>query len=91
MTNVSRAKIKRIPIIFSHYLGRAGEETQGKPCVRWQKGPKIGYLLIHSCEGWANFQLYWWLAMRKGFRYDHEQSEASWQKEGERRRYKYPA
>jgi hypothetical protein len=53
MTNVSRAKIKRIPIIFSHYLGRAGEETQGKPCVRWQKGPKIGYLLIRSCEGWA--------------------------------------
>jgi hypothetical protein len=53
MTNVSRAKIKRIPIIFSHYFGRAGEETQGKPCVRWQKGPKIGYLLIRSCEGWA--------------------------------------
>jgi hypothetical protein len=57
MTNVSRAKIKRSLIIFSHYFGRAGEEIQGKPYVRWQKGPKIGYLLIRSCEGWVSSPL----------------------------------
>ena len=35
------------------------------------------------------FQFSWWLAHRKGFRYDYEQSEASWMEAGERRSYKY--
>lgn len=33
----------------------------------------------------------WWLALRKGFRYDYERREASWMEGGERRTYKYPA
>jgi hypothetical protein len=37
------------------------------------------------------FQYSWWLALRKGFRYDYERSEASWLEKGERRTYKYPA
>ncbi len=51
MTNESPIKIKIKTKTFSHYFGCAGEETQRKPCVRWQKGPKNGYLLIPSCEG----------------------------------------
>jgi hypothetical protein len=37
------------------------------------------------------FQYSWWLALRKGFRYDDERREASWLEAGERRKYKYPA
>jgi hypothetical protein len=37
------------------------------------------------------FQYSWWLALRKGFRYDYERCEASWLVAGERRTYKYPA
>jgi hypothetical protein len=37
------------------------------------------------------FQYSWWLALRKGFHYDYERSEASWFEAGERRTYKYPA
>ena len=37
------------------------------------------------------FQLSWWLALRRGFRYDYERCEASWLEAGERRTYKYPA
>ena len=36
------------------------------------------------------FQYSWWLALRKGFRYDCERREASWMEAGERRTYKYP-
>src|SRR5205814_931767 len=36
------------------------------------------------------FQFSWWLALRKGFRYDYHRSEASWMEAGERRTYKYP-
>src|SRR5688500_8677767 len=36
------------------------------------------------------FQYSWWLALRKGFRYDPERLEASWMEAGERRSYKYP-
>jgi hypothetical protein len=35
-------------------------------------------------------QFSWWLALRKGFRYDYDQREASWDEAGERRSYKYP-
>ena len=34
-------------------------------------------------------QFSWWLALRKGFQYDYERSEASWIEAGERRTYKY--
>jgi hypothetical protein len=51
MTNVSLAKSKRRTIIFSHYFGHAGEETQEKTGARRQISPKNGYLLIRSCEG----------------------------------------
>jgi hypothetical protein len=37
------------------------------------------------------YQYSWWLARRKGFRYDYERREASWLEGGERRTYKYPA
>lgn len=37
------------------------------------------------------FQLSWWLALRRGFRYDCERCEASWLEAGERRTYRYPA
>jgi hypothetical protein len=37
------------------------------------------------------FRYSWWLARRKGFRYDYEGREASWMDGGERRTYKYPA
>lgn len=37
------------------------------------------------------FQLSWWLALRRGFRYDYERCEASWLEGSERRTYKYPA
>ena len=37
------------------------------------------------------FRYSWWLALRKGFRYDYARREASWMDEGERRTYKYPA
>ena len=37
------------------------------------------------------FQYSWWLALRKGFRYDDARCEASWFEAGERRTYKYPA
>jgi hypothetical protein len=36
-------------------------------------------------------QLSWWLALRRGFRYDAERREASWLEAGERRTYKCPA
>jgi hypothetical protein len=36
------------------------------------------------------FQFSWWLARRKGFRYDYDRCEASWLEQGERRTYKYP-
>jgi hypothetical protein len=39
----------------------------------------------------ALFRYSWWLALRKGFRYDHERREASWLESGERRTYKYTA
>jgi hypothetical protein len=39
----------------------------------------------------ALFQYSWWLALRKGFRYDHDRREASWIEGGERRTYKYAA
>ena len=35
-------------------------------------------------------QFSWWLALRKGFKYDYERCEASWIEAGERRTYKYP-
>jgi hypothetical protein len=35
------------------------------------------------------FQYSWWLALKRGFRYDYKQSEASWVEAGERRRFKY--
>jgi hypothetical protein len=35
------------------------------------------------------FAYSWWLAARKGFRYDYERREASWMEAGERRTYKY--
>jgi hypothetical protein len=35
-------------------------------------------------------QLSWWLALRKGFKYDYERCEASWMEAGDRRTYKYP-
>lgn len=34
-------------------------------------------------------QFSWWLALRKGFHYDHDLSEASWMESGQRRTYKY--
>ena len=37
------------------------------------------------------FQYSWWLALRKGFRYDYERREASWMEGGERRTYQSPA
>lgn len=37
------------------------------------------------------FQYSWWLALRRGFRYDYERREASWLEQGERRTYKYTA
>ncbi|MFL5330499.1 MAG: hypothetical protein ACJ8C4_16470 [Gemmataceae bacterium] len=37
------------------------------------------------------FQLSWWLALRRGYRYDVERCEASWLEVGQRRTYKYPA
>jgi hypothetical protein len=36
------------------------------------------------------FQFSWWLALRKGFRYDDDRCEASWMEAGERLTYKYP-
>jgi hypothetical protein len=36
------------------------------------------------------FQLSWWLAARRGFRYDAERSESSWIEAGEKRTYKWP-
>ena len=36
------------------------------------------------------FQFSWWLALRKGLRYDHERCVASWMEAGVRREYKYP-
>ncbi len=35
-------------------------------------------------------QYSWWLALRKGYSYDHQCCEASWLDAGERRTYKYP-
>jgi hypothetical protein len=54
MTNASLGEIKLKPNSFSHYFGHSGEETPEKPHARGQNGPEIGYLLIHSCEGWVN-------------------------------------
>lgn len=39
----------------------------------------------------ALFHYSWWLARRKGFRYDFERREASWTEGGERRTYKHTA
>lgn len=59
---------------------------------------------LHSAELWLFavpfgigvisemlFQFSWWLALRKGFHFDYERSEASWREADERRTYKYPA
>src|SRR5262249_15709807 len=35
-------------------------------------------------------QCSWYLALRKGFKYDYERCEASWMDAGERQTYKYP-
>jgi hypothetical protein len=37
------------------------------------------------------FQYSWRLALKKGFRFDYERSEASWVEAGQRRTYRYPA
>jgi hypothetical protein len=36
------------------------------------------------------FQFSWQLALHRGFRYDHQSCEASWDEAGERRKYRYP-
>lgn len=38
----------------------------------------------------AMFQFSWWLALRRGWRYDCEAREASWLEGGERRTYRSP-
>ena len=35
------------------------------------------------------YQYSWWMALRRGFKYDYERREASWMEAGERRTYKY--
>jgi hypothetical protein len=35
-------------------------------------------------------QVFWWLALRKGFKYDYERHESSWVEAGERQTYRYP-
>jgi hypothetical protein len=39
--------------------------------------------------GWILYRLSWVVAHRRGFHYDHESREASWQEDGQRRTYKY--
>ena len=53
----------------------------------WVLAPPLGLGVVSE----ALFQYSWWLALRKGFRYDYERREASWSESGERRTYKYTA
>jgi hypothetical protein len=39
----------------------------------------------------VSYQYSWYLALRKGFHFDDERSEASWTDAGERQTYKWPA
>lgn len=51
----------------------------------------LGVPFVPGFIGEALFQYSWWLAYKKGFRYDYETREASWLEEGERRIYKWKA
>ena len=50
----------------------------------WLLVPPLGLGVVSE----ALFQYSWWLALRKGFRYDYERREASWLEQGEIRTYK---
>ena len=65
---------------------------------RWFTGtfrPSLWWLLVVpfaiGIVSEVLFQYSWWLALRRGFRYDCEHREASWLEAGERRMYKYTA
>lgn len=51
----------------------------------WLFALPVGLAIVSE----VSFRVSWWLAHRKGFRYDYEKSEASWMDAGARRTYRY--
>ena len=52
----------------------------------WLLAPPFGFGILSEFL----VQGSWWLALRKGYRYDYERGESHWIEQGERRSYKYP-
>jgi hypothetical protein len=52
----------------------------------WPLAVPFGVGVVSEVLFWYS----WWLALRKGFRYDYDRCEASWRETGTRRTYKYP-
>jgi hypothetical protein len=74
--------------VFGVPLVLAGTVVVGafRPSLLWLVVVPIALGLL----GRTLYRFSWNLASRKGFRYDHDQCEASWLEAGQRRTYKWP-
>lgn len=67
------------------YLGYRGIVGTFHASLFWLLLIPFGLAIVGSIL----FQLSWAMARRRGFHYDYDTREASWQEDGQRRKYRY--